>query len=115
MVCVGDCHGAAADGQHHGKSQSKPGFDGMAGNAPPEFQPCFLPVYAEPLEILFLCGRVGVTNQYEHVQTASVKDAHPSFGHFSLLQKIAGFCNEFPVVCFVESLRGFFCQFRHLC
>ena len=49
------------------------------------------------------------------MQTASVKDAHPSFGHFSLLQKIAGFCNEFPVVCFVESLRGFFCQRRHLC
>ena len=62
MVCVGDCLGAAADGQHHGKLQGKPGFDGMAGNTPPEFQPCFLPVYAEPLEILFLCGRVGVTN-----------------------------------------------------
>ena len=87
----------------------------MAGNAPPEFQPCFLPVYAEPLKMLLLCGRVGVADQYEHVQTAPVKDAHPSFGHFSLLQESTGFGNEFCVVCFVESLGRFFCQFRHLC
>ncbi len=53
----GDSHGAAADGQHHGKPEGKTSFDGMTGNAPPEFQPCFLPVYAEPLEILlFVAG-----------------------------------------------------------